>query len=339
MTAIWMGIATVDSERSRIALDGSRTLAATMQVWLGLSPFAAQQKLVGTLPPEFNDTIHDKGIVSMARGEDPASASTSFFIVTARASLDGSTAFARVVDGMSVVEAIEQVPRTRRRTRVEPRQTRVISRPEQRVPPEVRARQGDSGGELPSPCQRVSRQRGRIPNPESRIPRDEAIIRPNPPEVCMDHEDKDKPAAATGGVSRRGFITSVGSGAIGVAAAGALVHGAPPQAQAEAVKAGDVSPSLTVNGALKMLVEAAGRCCASCAITLGWRGTKSGASGECGAYGTHRRQARYACMTLAVRRTTRDYDGRGLMTERSWPTSARSPRKTRSSAGTALPAR
>ena len=72
----------------------------------------AQQKLVGMLQPEFNDTIHDKGIVSMARGEDPASASTSFFIVTARVpSLDGTyTAFGRVVDGMNVVEAIERVP-------------------------------------------------------------------------------------------------------------------------------------------------------------------------------------------------------------------------------------
>ena len=61
----------------------------------------AQQKLVGMLQPEFNDTLHDKGIVSMARGEDPASASTSFFIVTARVpSLDGTyTAFGRVVDG------------------------------------------------------------------------------------------------------------------------------------------------------------------------------------------------------------------------------------------------
>jgi peptidyl-prolyl cis-trans isomerase B (cyclophilin B) len=72
----------------------------------------AQQKLVGPLQPEFNDTPHDEGIVSMARGEDPASASTSFFIVTARASgIDRKyTAFARVVDGMSVVEAIEKVP-------------------------------------------------------------------------------------------------------------------------------------------------------------------------------------------------------------------------------------
>jgi len=90
----------------------------------------AQQTLVGTLQPEFNDTIHDKGIVSMARGEDPASASTSFFIVTARvASLDGTyTAFGRVVDGMSVVEAIEQVPRDGEapRTRVELMRVRVI---------------------------------------------------------------------------------------------------------------------------------------------------------------------------------------------------------------------
>jgi peptidyl-prolyl cis-trans isomerase B (cyclophilin B) len=69
-----------------------------------------QQKLVRTLAPEFNDTKHTKGILSMARGDDPASASTSFFIVTGDASsLDGKyTAFGRVVDGLTVVEAIEQ---------------------------------------------------------------------------------------------------------------------------------------------------------------------------------------------------------------------------------------
>jgi cyclophilin family peptidyl-prolyl cis-trans isomerase len=71
-----------------------------------------QQKLVRNLQPEFNDTKHLKGIVSMARGDDPASATTSFFIVTGDgSSLDGKyTAFGRVVDGMSVVEAIEQTP-------------------------------------------------------------------------------------------------------------------------------------------------------------------------------------------------------------------------------------
>jgi cyclophilin family peptidyl-prolyl cis-trans isomerase len=82
---------------------GSRTLALD----------EGQQALVRNLQPEFNDTAHDKGIVSMARGDDPASASTSFFIVTARtSSLDGKyTAFGRVVSGMDVVDAIEKAPR------------------------------------------------------------------------------------------------------------------------------------------------------------------------------------------------------------------------------------
>jgi peptidyl-prolyl cis-trans isomerase B (cyclophilin B) len=69
-----------------------------------------QQKLVRALKPEFNETKHTKGILSMARGDDPGSAMTSFFIVTGDApSLDGKyTVFGRVVDGMAVVEAIEQ---------------------------------------------------------------------------------------------------------------------------------------------------------------------------------------------------------------------------------------
>jgi peptidyl-prolyl cis-trans isomerase B (cyclophilin B) len=71
-----------------------------------------QQALVRNLQPEFNDTPHDKGIVSMARLDDPASANTSFFIVTARApALDGKyTVFGRVVEGLEVVEAIEASP-------------------------------------------------------------------------------------------------------------------------------------------------------------------------------------------------------------------------------------
>ena len=71
-----------------------------------------QQKAVRNLQPEFNDTKHVKGVLSMARGDDPASAMTSFFIVTGEApSLDGKyTAFGRVVEGMSAVEAIEKTP-------------------------------------------------------------------------------------------------------------------------------------------------------------------------------------------------------------------------------------
>lgn len=77
-----------------------------------LSP--KQQVLVHDLEPEFNDTKHVKGIVSMARGEAKNSAQSSFFICVGTSSaLDGVyTAFGRVVDGMNVVEAIEQTPRT-----------------------------------------------------------------------------------------------------------------------------------------------------------------------------------------------------------------------------------
>jgi len=89
-----------------------------------------QQKIVRPLPPEFNDTKHVKGIVSMARLDDPASATTSFFICTGDASsLDGKyTAFGRVVDGISVVEAIEQAPLNGEApvTRIELKQVRVV---------------------------------------------------------------------------------------------------------------------------------------------------------------------------------------------------------------------
>ncbi len=71
-----------------------------------------QQALVRPLPPEFNPTSHDTGIVSMARGDDPASATTSFFIVTAPSpGIDGQyTVFGRVAAGLDVVRRIEAVP-------------------------------------------------------------------------------------------------------------------------------------------------------------------------------------------------------------------------------------
>jgi len=71
-----------------------------------------QADFVQFLQPEFNATPHDRGILSMARLDDPASASSSFFIVLARTpSLDGKyTVFGRVVDGMDVIEKIEKAP-------------------------------------------------------------------------------------------------------------------------------------------------------------------------------------------------------------------------------------
>lgn len=65
-----------------------------------------------TLRAEFNDTPHLRGVVSMARGTDPHSAGSQFFIVQAEARyLDSRyTAFAKVVEGLDVVDKIASVP-------------------------------------------------------------------------------------------------------------------------------------------------------------------------------------------------------------------------------------
>jgi peptidyl-prolyl cis-trans isomerase B (cyclophilin B) len=69
----------------------------------------AQQRFVRDLKAEFNDQIHDLGTVSMARLAEPDTANTSFFIVTARASMldQKYTVFGKVVSGMDVVQQIE----------------------------------------------------------------------------------------------------------------------------------------------------------------------------------------------------------------------------------------
>ncbi|GGH41591.1 transcriptional regulator, HxlR family [Cribrihabitans marinus] len=46
MTAIWMGVAKVSAEGEMFEFNGSRSIADSMQSWLGLSPFAVQKKLV-----------------------------------------------------------------------------------------------------------------------------------------------------------------------------------------------------------------------------------------------------------------------------------------------------
>ena len=69
------------------------------------------QQYVHLLQPEFNDQPHVKGTLSMARTDDPASASTSFFICTGPASmLDGKySVFGKVVEGMAVLDALDAV--------------------------------------------------------------------------------------------------------------------------------------------------------------------------------------------------------------------------------------
>lgn len=74
-------------------------------------PGETQQKFVRQMKAEFNDQLHVKGTLSMARLAEPDSASTSFFIVTAKAdALDGKySAFGMVESGLDVVEKIEAV--------------------------------------------------------------------------------------------------------------------------------------------------------------------------------------------------------------------------------------
>ncbi|MBK8465947.1 MAG: peptidylprolyl isomerase [Chloracidobacterium sp.] len=65
-----------------------------------------------TIPDEPNKILHERGIVSMARPDEPNKASTHFFIlVDSAASLDGKyAAFGRVTKGMSIVDAINKAP-------------------------------------------------------------------------------------------------------------------------------------------------------------------------------------------------------------------------------------
>ena len=62
------------------------------------------------IPAEFSSVPFDRGVLGMARSQDPNSANSQFFIMTAPAPhLDGQyTAFGRVISGMDVVDAIKK---------------------------------------------------------------------------------------------------------------------------------------------------------------------------------------------------------------------------------------
>jgi peptidyl-prolyl cis-trans isomerase B (cyclophilin B) len=67
-----------------------------------------------TVPDEPNNILHERGIVSMARPDEPNQATTDFFILVAAAPyLDGKfAAFGRVTKGIEVVDAINKAPVT-----------------------------------------------------------------------------------------------------------------------------------------------------------------------------------------------------------------------------------
>ena len=64
------------------------------------------------IPAEFNDIKHEKGVLSMAKEEQPNTAGSQFFIVhKATPFLDGKySAFGRVISGIEVVDALANVP-------------------------------------------------------------------------------------------------------------------------------------------------------------------------------------------------------------------------------------
>ena len=82
---------------------------------------------------EFNDTSHDRGILSMARSQDPNSAGSQFFIVVkASHFLDNQyTAFGKVIKGMGVADKIVNTPRDARDNpidRVEMKSVKIVNR-------------------------------------------------------------------------------------------------------------------------------------------------------------------------------------------------------------------
>ncbi|MGB9599519.1 MAG: peptidylprolyl isomerase [Myxococcota bacterium] len=68
-----------------------------------------------TIKAEFNKHFHKRGILSMARAQDPDSAGSQFFIVVEDSLfLDGKyTVFGRVTSGMEVADKIVNLPRDR----------------------------------------------------------------------------------------------------------------------------------------------------------------------------------------------------------------------------------
>jgi len=116
-----------------------------------------------------------------------------------------------------------------------------------------------------------------------------------------DRDDKDAPPPQ--GVSRRGFIATLGTGAVAAAATAAAVTaaGAAPATPADAAEM--VRVTLSINGRRqRLLVEPRWSLLFVIRDQLGLTGTKVGCErGECGACTVLvDGKPRYACMTLAV---------------------------------------
>jgi len=73
---------------------------------------AMGQRARRTIPDEPNKILHERGIVSMARADEPNTATTNFFILVAEAAYLNNkfAAFGKVTKGMEVVDSINKAP-------------------------------------------------------------------------------------------------------------------------------------------------------------------------------------------------------------------------------------
>lgn len=121
------------------------------------------------------------------------------------------------------------------------------------------------------------------------------------PQSPTPHEDEEAGGPERSGVTRRGFLTSVGAGAVAVTAGGRLVAEASATPVVEPAEMARVT--FSINGRRHhLLVEPRWTLLFVLREKLGLTGTKEGCSrGECGACTVLQGdQPRYACMTLAV---------------------------------------
>ena len=81
------------------------------------------------LPAEFNDMKHERGVLSMARTNDPNSAGSQFFVMhDASPHLDRQyTAFGKVVSGQEVIDKIANAPKGANDRPRQPAQIRKIT--------------------------------------------------------------------------------------------------------------------------------------------------------------------------------------------------------------------
>ncbi len=90
-----------------------------------------------TIPDEPNKILHERGILSMARADEPNTATTNFFILVAEAAYLNNkfAAFGKVTKGMEVVDAINKAPVTEEKPEKPVRIKKASVSPCKSVPP------------------------------------------------------------------------------------------------------------------------------------------------------------------------------------------------------------